>query len=318
MNNTSAMLSTFEDVFRAEYEEIRKRRTKTNPDAILEIATNPIPTTAHGLTGIALSGGGVRAAAFALGVLQGLESKGVVRRTDYLSTVSGGGYIGTAMTIGMSTNEGLFPFGKTGLDPGDLPETRHLRDNSKYLLQNGLPSAISALAIYLRGIVMNILVLMPILLIVSALLIAWNPDTAHLIFNLDRLQALTGDLPMPLTIIGALSLLILWVAYAIAVSVNPIAPLEKRQRLARVAAAILIVFGAVFVLELHTWLIRLVFEYQGSIKTTAPEPSDRLHAQVFEQLFAFVKTFVIWIGPLIVVVLPYLKNLATSATADAA
>jgi hypothetical protein len=42
------------------------------------------------------------------------------------------------------------------------------------------------------------------------------------------------------------------------------------------------------------------------------------HAQVIEALFAFVKTFVIWIGPLIMVVLPFIKNLAAGATTDAA
>ena len=50
------------------------------------------------LVGLALSGGGIRSASFALGVLQGLVSQDVFKRIDYLSTVSGGGYIGTALT----------------------------------------------------------------------------------------------------------------------------------------------------------------------------------------------------------------------------
>jgi len=41
--------------------------------------------------GLAISGGGIRSASFGLGVLQGLVVRGVVRRVDYLSTVSGGG-----------------------------------------------------------------------------------------------------------------------------------------------------------------------------------------------------------------------------------
>ena len=50
------------------------------------------------LTGIALSGGGVRSATFALGVLQALAHHDLLRRFDYLSTVSGGGYIGASLT----------------------------------------------------------------------------------------------------------------------------------------------------------------------------------------------------------------------------
>ena len=50
------------------------------------------------LAGIALSGGGIRSATFALGVLQALAHHDLLRRFDYLSTVSGGGYLGTALT----------------------------------------------------------------------------------------------------------------------------------------------------------------------------------------------------------------------------
>jgi hypothetical protein len=50
------------------------------------------------LTGIALSGGGIRSATFALGALQALAQHDLLRRFDYLSTVSGGGYIGTSLT----------------------------------------------------------------------------------------------------------------------------------------------------------------------------------------------------------------------------
>jgi Patatin-like phospholipase len=50
------------------------------------------------LAGIALSGGGIRSATFALGVMQALAHHDLLRRFDYLSTVSGGGYIGTSLT----------------------------------------------------------------------------------------------------------------------------------------------------------------------------------------------------------------------------
>lgn len=46
------------------------------------------------LSGLAFSGGGLRSATFNLGVLQGLARLGILKRFDYFSTVSGGGYIG--------------------------------------------------------------------------------------------------------------------------------------------------------------------------------------------------------------------------------
>jgi hypothetical protein len=45
--------------------------------------------------GVALSGGGIRSATFSLGILQGLAEMKLLKYVDYLSTVSGGGYIGS-------------------------------------------------------------------------------------------------------------------------------------------------------------------------------------------------------------------------------
>ena len=50
------------------------------------------------LVGLALSGGGIRSATFSLGVLQKLAQKDCLKHVDYLSTVSGGGYIGGSLT----------------------------------------------------------------------------------------------------------------------------------------------------------------------------------------------------------------------------
>jgi hypothetical protein len=51
------------------------------------------------LVGVALSGGGIRSATFNLGILQALASLGRLRYVDYLSTVSGGGYIGSWLVL---------------------------------------------------------------------------------------------------------------------------------------------------------------------------------------------------------------------------
>ena len=76
--------------------------------------------------------------------------------------------IGMSRSLTASGQDGAFPFGRLDDERREPPEVRHLRDNSRYLLQNGLRSAASGLVIYLRGIVMNAIVLMPILLVVAA------------------------------------------------------------------------------------------------------------------------------------------------------
>ena len=44
---------------------------------------------------LCLSGGGIRSATFALGIVQGLARNGLLDHFHYLSTVSGGGYLGS-------------------------------------------------------------------------------------------------------------------------------------------------------------------------------------------------------------------------------
>jgi hypothetical protein len=46
-----------------------------------------------GQSALCLSGGGIRSAAFGLGVMQALSKQGVLDKFHYLSSVSGGGYI---------------------------------------------------------------------------------------------------------------------------------------------------------------------------------------------------------------------------------
>ena len=58
----------------------------------------PQEIKADNLVGLALSGGGIRSATFSLGVMQALAHRGLLKKVDYLSTVSGGGYIGSALT----------------------------------------------------------------------------------------------------------------------------------------------------------------------------------------------------------------------------
>ena len=77
---------TFDHVLKREIERVAKSRHKRKV---------PIPAHSDNLTGLAFSGGGIRSATFNLGVLQALAQRGLLQKFDYLSTVSGGGYIGS-------------------------------------------------------------------------------------------------------------------------------------------------------------------------------------------------------------------------------
>jgi hypothetical protein len=89
------------------------------------------------LVGLALSGGGIRSATFGLGVLQRLKELDLLRQIDYLSTVSGGGYIG-AWLLGNVRRTRYWLTDKTSWEES----IGHLRRYSRYLApQTGLLSA---------------------------------------------------------------------------------------------------------------------------------------------------------------------------------
>jgi hypothetical protein len=84
---------SFDDVYREEWTEIRERREKQlYLETVLPDQQNKIPP--ENIVGLALSGGGIRSATFCLGFLQGMHKLRLLRIFDYLSTVSGGGYVG--------------------------------------------------------------------------------------------------------------------------------------------------------------------------------------------------------------------------------
>lgn len=87
----------FEAVRKHELDEISKRRREADVPPVKD-QDGHSQSPAADLVGLSLSGGGVRSATFNLGFLQSLYQKGVLRHVDYLSTVSGGGYIGSSLS----------------------------------------------------------------------------------------------------------------------------------------------------------------------------------------------------------------------------
>ena len=94
----------FDEVLRDELRIVAARRVRLDVERGDLTAAGPsaagAPSAAwHArLLGLSFSGGGIRSATLNLGVLQGLARCGVLRYVDYLSTVSGGGYIGSWLT----------------------------------------------------------------------------------------------------------------------------------------------------------------------------------------------------------------------------
>ncbi len=187
----------FDDVLSREYVEVEHRRSRAAglPDA------PPSGTRPARLTGLSLSGGGIRSATFNLGVLQALAEKLKLGTFDYLSTVSGGGYTGGWWSAWLARDEQngdpprLFPPRenivterdnrrasmeqagyKGGVDRQQVQDSaltaaddpiHHLRLFSNFITpRKGLLSADTwrAIAITLRNIVLTWLILLPIIL----------------------------------------------------------------------------------------------------------------------------------------------------------
>ena len=91
MMTTSAVAASADEpcppeVIDAELTRIERRRAATSAPSR--------PESPQAAIGLALSGGGIRSATLSLGVLQSLARRGLLEKIDYLSTVSGGGYMG--------------------------------------------------------------------------------------------------------------------------------------------------------------------------------------------------------------------------------
>ncbi len=119
-------------------------------------------------TALCLSGGGIRSAAFSLGVLQSLARAGLLLDFHYLSTVSGGGYIGAWLAAVMKHGGGLAA-AAAALKSGD-GRLEGLRDFTNFLTPSpGLASADTraAVVLWLRNVLLNWLVFGPAMLAIA-------------------------------------------------------------------------------------------------------------------------------------------------------
>lgn len=182
-------------------DDIYKGAQKIVDDEIQSIKLRRPGATPQDLTGLALSGGGIRSASFSLGAMQALAKKGWLNRFDYLSTVSGGGYIGSSLTWLLhkewdctsppeppcSAKFGLdaetFPFktepvwstksttssatASTSTIPKNVRGSmlRWLRQNGKYLTPGGCHNFATLVAVVLRGTILSVGVYLSLLVL---------------------------------------------------------------------------------------------------------------------------------------------------------
>jgi len=177
-SNTNTTSDAFSKVLRDEVEQLRPQAH--DPQQSAEDCADKAQ-----LVGLALSGGGIRSATFALGIIQALARLRLLRAFDYLSTVSGGGYIGAWLSAlifrsrkpGQSVADALAmvehelsgearPWCKDGTPTSDCPpehpSLRFLRRYSNYLTPKlGLLSgdSLAAISTYLRNLLLNQLIL---------------------------------------------------------------------------------------------------------------------------------------------------------------
>jgi hypothetical protein len=225
--------------------------------------------------GLALSGGGIRSAAFSLGVLQALNQNDVIRSIDYLSTVSGGGYTGTSLTATMSATRGDFVFGSKvqigqqdspppASDIKDTDSIGHIRNYSNYLIPFGARDLLTGVAIVTRGLVANVSLVLPVLLILAALTIVSNSTRTSLrradLFGLPLEAALPIEnfgVTLAVIAIGS-AFFFFWAIYRSFLPADKLS--EFRTELPFWGSAYLVLVAAVLFCELQPFVIAGMFD----------------------------------------------------------
>jgi hypothetical protein len=199
---------------------------------------------------LCLSGGGIRSATFSLGVLQGLAQRKLLSQFHYLSTVSGGGYIGSWLSRWIAEASGNVAAVESALAGGtdsaikvEPPQVRNLRSYSNYLSPVwGLSSDFFTLiSTFLRNLLLNWSVLVPLL---AALVLLPR-------IYLGAAVALEPPALLADTVI-ALAVTLVWmgIAYVVADLPSEVAKSQKEVKDLFVPLCFLPIFGAAILLGL--------------------------------------------------------------------
>lgn len=138
-----------------------------------------------GTVGLALSGGGIRSATFCLGLVRALAKSGLLKKFDYLSTVSGGGYLG-----GMLGRLYALPVSNRSIEDSlasdDTILLAWLRNNGRYLTPAGFIDRSLAMTQIFRSFLASLFLLTLMCLVISGLAISLN---TLLVLQPDKLEA---------------------------------------------------------------------------------------------------------------------------------
>ena len=284
-------------IIEAEAEVINRRRAtlnQSNPG----LDRKPVTVTAAGpnaptldVTALALSGGGIRSASFAMGVLQALNEHNVLARIDYLSTVSGGGYMGAALTATMTKAKGAFVFGETTgarassaqSDVKDTPAVGQVRNYSNYLIPFGMRDLLTAFAIIFRGLVANVSLVLPVILLAAGITIYSNPNRGDLLrpnlfcYGLDWLAVTHFGITLLLVLL-AFPLFLMWALYR-SLAANE-KQTEFRTWLPTIAAGYLVLVAITFFCELQPYVVAGMFDLADEAGRTPGSDNSLLTAFV--------------------------------------
>ena len=161
-----------QDMLCRELDEIERRRARRSsaPAPVHDDFEMPQQRAQRlDLNALCLSGGGIRSAAFCLGVLQALAGKGMLRQFDYLSTVSGGGFIGGWLQV-LIREQGGVGSAEDAIKRPRPAVVRRLRAYTNYLTPQTGPLSTdtwAAIVLYLRNLLINWAVFAPLFLLIT-------------------------------------------------------------------------------------------------------------------------------------------------------
>ena len=191
------------EVFSAELDEIKSRRKQAFPSLdpnSIDTKIEPVPTIRNELVGLACSGGGIRSASFSLGIIQHLIKQKLLRKVDYLSTVSGGGYIGSCLSSLIKDQESDAQLLVARTDDAEPQGLNHIRNYSEYLGCGGLLNTMRIPVLFLEGILRSLFMFLPLIIVAVLMTEVLFEATGRFSDVFQRWVPLLGVLPLALSI----------------------------------------------------------------------------------------------------------------------
>lgn len=212
--------------------------------------TQELPQLFDG-TGLALSGGGIRSATFCLGIVQVLAEKGLLPRFDYLSTVSGGGYLGSFLSNQFTDSEPAVGAAPHGLDSRgeESAPIRHLRNSSKYLLPKSTLDFLKLVGQLMSGILATALLAMVIPVLAAAIVRA----IAHVIGFGEG----TRDVFMATALVSVIVVALCWLVRPL-----KLVPRSEKPRIDQLATVAISIAAVALLIGLTPWVLEQLRDWK--------------------------------------------------------